>query len=563
MSAILAVLLFCILCSGCILQPDSDLHVPEYSPLSDAPPEVLATLDNISRTILDQYNAVDADLADVALQLSGVPKDDVEELHGILLDMYSKYPISYGVCRIGPDGEEYSSIPYFSLSGFADDSEFWNFDEESFATDNETIMLQPVHSATYGVLLHFRHPVYTPDGKYDGYVGISFRPLWLYDQPAHFLMHANNSSWYPALFGHYGLILYQPNTEVIGVNLLDLTSQEGSDISKEMADIIQKPSGMLQYLNYPLSYHWTENHTVAWQEVSIGGKKVRAALISYEASPLPEDPDNKTGLQSSDLSSLVSQIYQYAHANSMDQTIATLNDPDGRFAIDTNITLFAYDQNGTVLANSKSTNSIGRNMLNVQGGYGLRYVSMMIDRSKQGGGFVHHYAVVGDPDSGTAMFTLSYLLPADGENSWFVGASYPMELVHPDVAIRYQLEDEVVAFHQYIQEQGKEAVLTSLQDPEITSQMTNSTLFALDYEGNILASPANVTWVGRNVFGFTDLHGTSSMREMIILAKQGGGYMLIEIENEDETHTMNLAYVEPIDDTWCIASVKQIDGDEK
>lgn len=547
------------LLAGCV-QLESNPNVSTYSPESEAPSEVIAELDRLSQTICERYDAVDLDLTRAALNMSGIPKNDTRTLNNILLELYSTYPSSYGICRVGPSGDEYVSIPYFCLNGFTEDSEFWNFDQKSFAENNTTIMLHPVHSATYGYLLHFRHPVYTPEGEYDGYVGISFLPIYLYDSPMHFLLHFENSSWYSALYEPNGLILYQPNTEVIGTNLLDLAGTKGSGIPKEMAYIMQRPSGMLEHLDYALSYSSPENHTIVWREVSIGGKNLRAALASYTPQSVPEYSGNFADFDSSVLSSLVSQMYSYARANGVDKTVAVLNDPNGQFAVDDNITLFAYNENGITLAHSQNPNAVGRSMLTARGSYNLRYINAMIDRASQGGGFIHYYVAAGDLDNGLSIFTIAYLLPIDSENTWFVGASRPIGLVQPDIVTRDQLKSDVIAFHQAIQTYGKDAVLAKLLDPEVTSQMTHSPILAVDYDGNILAVPADTSQIGRNIFGYTDPHGASSMRHMVILAKQGGGYILIETMGPDGVHVMNLVYVEPVDDTWCIASWAALDS---
>lgn len=179
--------------AGCIL-PEFDQNIPNYSPLSEAPPEVLVELNNLSHIIHEQYDAVYLDPIKTALNISEIPKNDTNTLSSVLMELYGKYPRSYGICRVGANGEEYVSIAYSCLDGFNEDSEFWNFDQKSFAENNTTIMLHPVHSTTYGHLLHFRHPVYTPEGDYDGYVGISFLPLYMYDKPMHFSLHLENTS---------------------------------------------------------------------------------------------------------------------------------------------------------------------------------------------------------------------------------------------------------------------------------------------------------------------------------------------------------------------------------
>lgn len=53
---------------------------------------------------------------------------------------------------------------------------------------------------------------------------------------------------------------------------------------------------------------------------------------------------------------------------------------------------------------------------------------------------------------------------------------------------------------------------------------------------------------------FTNAHGVSSMRELVILAKQGGNYLLMDTASQNGMNTMYLFYVEPVSNEWCLIS---------
>lgn len=257
-------------------------------------------------------------------------------------------------------------------------------------------------------------------------------------------------------------------------------------------------------------------------------------------------------------------MYQYARTSSMDRIIAVLNDPNGQFAINDNINLFAYNANGITLANSQNPNAMGNSVLNTRGSYNLRYINEMVNLASQGWGYICYYTKAdGLLGSDLSMFTIAYLLPADNENTWFIGTSHPIRLVKPGIATRDRLKLDVIALHQSILKHGKDALL----DPEIISQMENGSFPALDYNGNVLAFPSNISMVGKNIFGFTDSNGVSSIHQMVILAKQGGWHRLTETLGSEGVHEINLVYVKPVDDTWCIATGVTIDsyfrGDEE
>ncbi|MDE2518951.1 MAG: cache domain-containing protein [Methanocorpusculum sp.] len=553
---IIIVVLF-LLVSGCV-QSQQQEEVPYLFPISDASPEVVTALDHFSADIIAQANAIDLDLSRTAATLSGVPGYEESKIAGVLWDLYNMYPLSVGVTRIGPDGREYKTVPAFIFTDITASPEFWEFNETAFAENNETLLLGPMYSKQNGEVLHIRHPVYDSDGEYDGYVGISFIYSYMINRSEAYFMQTNTTHYFPALYDSQGEVVYHPDTGLIGENVMEL-SEESQSILKHTEAIFMQPEGMMKYLYYLFGSEILIEHTAVWKTIDVYGREFRPNIVKYEFDI--SDHNDVFRMNPDDLSAIVGSMFSFAKREGTKGTLSAINDPNGIFSATANSTLFAYDINGTLLAHSSTPELIGQNRMNARGSYGLRYIGMMSDRCTQGGGFVHYHMPVSDTNDNLSVLMLAYVLPVD--ENWFVGASFPMKLVIPDIEKRDKLTEDVVAAQKFIYEHGKDAALAEFMDHAGTLQLNKTYILALDYNGTVLSAPIRTNLAGTNALGFTSPHGESSMRELLILARQGGGYLLLETENPDGTYEMHLLYVEPVDDTWCIASWVSLDSFEE
>lgn len=547
--SILILSVVCMVVSGCVL-PGSEAKDRCFYPLSDAPAEVVAALHTLSETLLHRCTAVDENLTRASLALSHVSAGDVNATTNALWDLYLASPENIDVARVSADGVVCCSVPVFRMTGVANSSEYWEFDEASFLRDAVTILSGPHYSEVHGEIMTFRHPVFTAGGVYDGYVSISFLPSSLLGKSDEFFFHSASTTYFPAIFDANGTILYYPNEEFIGSNAATLPAMNVRDAAGKTAAAFGQREGMIKYQYYPFSYGPLVDHVAVWETVSFGGRELRPNIISYERVDTSVNSTKKP--MSDKLVSTVSAMYLYAKDNGIGSTCAIISDPNGKFSGNTDFTLFAYATNGTSLATSRDIGITGKNRLNAKGSYGLRYVNTMIDRCHQGGGFVHYYLPVGGPASGVSSLCIAYVLPVNSD--WFVGAAQPLMFVTPDMEKREKLSRDVMDAQQYIRSFGKDAAIAEFINPASIFQKNTTYILALAYNGTVLSAPVRTELTGANAFGFTDPHGSSVMRELVILAKGGGGYMLLETEDPDGTDVLNLLYVEPVDDQWCISS---------
>lgn len=93
-------------------------------PVSDVPSEVMAALDHFSESVYARCNELDVELTRAAADLSGIPRTDTTSISDVLMKMYSNHPYAVGISRVGPNGEEYASLPMYSLTGMEMTSSF-------------------------------------------------------------------------------------------------------------------------------------------------------------------------------------------------------------------------------------------------------------------------------------------------------------------------------------------------------------------------------------------------------------------------------------------------------
>jgi signal transduction histidine kinase len=146
----------------------------------------------------------------------------------------------------------------------------------------------------------------------------------------------------------------------------------------------------------------------------------------------------------------------------------------------------------------------------------------------------------------SAFVTLSALAEDVCNISIIVSSDDKMELV--------SFVESAVAF---AQENGKEMALKEFNNK--TGQFVSGELFiyAYDFNGTCLASPAKPEWIGQNKQNETDPNDVLILKGLInIVANEGKGFMYFIFpnpahENNDE---MKLGYVAKVDDNWWLGS---------
>jgi polar amino acid transport system substrate-binding protein len=109
---------------------------------------------------------------------------------------------------------------------------------------------------------------------------------------------------------------------------------------------------------------------------------------------------------------------------------------------------------------------------------------------------------------------------------------------------------------EWAQNNGKTAALAAFQDPTGQFVTGDTYIFALDYNGTALALPFQPDQVGTNFSPLKDPTGKPYTQIEIKLAEMGGGYVLYYYPYPagNQTSTLKISYVRPVDDTYWIGA---------
>ena len=520
----------------------------------EAPAEMQKLSQEFASDVQTHISQIRTVMLDLSRNLTGLTPDDPRTV-GLIRSYYNQYPDATGFAWVDANGSVCRE-PVYSLPTILNSPEIAAINESSFA-GHDILMIGPLASRTYGMVLCFVVPVYAEDGTYNGFVCMSHVAVLLLnvtpDTP--YFKDTFYGMW---VINDDGTYLYHPDSGLIGQNIYtDPLFLNAPSILPGIKMIAASPEGALNYTGYEPSFTTVVEKTGVWTTVSFGGQDVRLVLDSYFYEPPETVLPKKINL--SEMRHLAESIVVYASAHGKEQTLAAINDPTGPFTVP-GYGIAAFDMDGTMLAKPSEPYGVGMDRSNFRDTYGMLSVESMINRCLQGGGYVHSYLTYPYTDH-LARLRLAYVLPV-GNNDWFisVGGSVQDHLVSYNLSKRTDVVRTVHEAEKYVADFGKEAALAKMMDPADPLAREDTYLFALDYNGTLLADDVSPADVGKDVFYYTDSYGNSPIRELTIVARAGGGYFYIQSEDPvTRQYLLSLGYVEPVDDTWCIASTIKVD----
>lgn len=518
----------------------------------DVPPELNASLLELRTTIDSRTAEVEMSLLSTAKSLSSIKAGD-PNLDVILRAFYDQFPESVGVCYVDENIDAGRSVPLSSLYTLIREPMFQNLTASSFS-EEAVLMFGPVYTPAYGEIIAFVAPVYSPEGIYRGYLCNAMDPSGMISEDlypgARYYGDTDYLIWTVLADG---TILYAPDNDFINTQLSDDLFYPELFPKGTVDFILSQPNGAVQYR--PST---AEERIAAWTTTYVADKEVRLLLAmsgGYETVPiLPLSPVDTEAMREAALS-----LSFYMLENGPEKTVAELKKSNGMFS-GTDFSYFVYTMNGTVIYDTDYPGAVGKNRLNSRDAYGLRPISTSILRSMQGGGYVSFYEPLRLFDGDHAVVYLSYVAPVDDE--WFVGVRMP--IVNSPILIDSTKREMILQMTHnmtsYVLIHGKDAALAEFNRPDGRFFSKNISVSALAYDGTILADSLHPEMVGENAFFYTDASGSSSMREVVILAKLGGGYMYLGVEDtEQKSILLSLLFVEPMEGDWCICSGVALD----
>ncbi len=108
----------------------------------------------------------------------------------------------------------------------------------------------------------------------------------------------------------------------------------------------------------------------------------------------------------------------------------------------------------------------------------------------------------------------------------------------------------------YAQQNGTDAALKAITDPQGPFQRGELYIFAYDAEGTVIAHGGNAELIGQNIAGLDDGYGNDLLAAFLAKVKEGGGWVeyLWPDPDDGNARKRKWGYVAPVDETWWLGS---------
>lgn len=536
--------------AGCVSPQVS----PETQPVERiaAPPEMLENL----QSFIDTENGLADHLRDEAanlqtLLLSG--EADTQRIHAWLRGYYSQFPLIHSTLYYNAVTGERTSVllENRNYSTFP----FPEYQESDFVNKTQ-ILTGPFYVEGDTNLITLTVPMYHTDGTYLGYWMQACDPYVVTKYM--YIQSGADSSYILEIVRSDGTEVYSSRSYSIGNSINAAYPGFGlMELFRTNAS-----GGMRYQIPYGDYFGFSKQiltETGAWMHGTFIGEPV-IYMISK--------PENQSGItqdtirvsNKEQLMEIVRDAVSYTKTHTQEETLDYINNQKA------DCRLMAFTFEGDLLADSLSQRYVGSNYRGTRDVYGVRTIRDMIYRAQHGGGFCNEYYPVEDLEvPRQTLFGHAYVLPVGDATSWFVAALSPMskDVAEVDMSSRDAVLFPVLDVVAYVRDHGKEATLQEIRKPDaFSSAYTKGKefwIFGIDYDGNMLASSRYPNATGVNVLKYTDIYGNSIGREMVMLAKNGGGATYLCEYDAEKNVLIYMLNVEPVGVDWFFVTAVRMD----
>lgn len=226
--------------------------------------------------------------------------------------------------------------------------------------------------------------------------------------------------------------------------------------------------------------------------------------------------------------------------------------------------IYAYDANGTLLADPSRPGEVGRNRMNATDVRGLHMIAIANYTASNGGGFISYLvpakgkSSTGGPINGSFVPGIDYVFPVDP--AWWIGSGVPvteLEGADPVPAPIREMTDLEQRGAAYGREYGKEAAFREISNRSGRFvDQAGHYLTGYDYNGTVLSHPYLPEAIGKSLITRKDRFGMEIVRSAADTARSGGGYVVFVWPNPGagNREELKIGYMLPVDDTWWIGS---------
>ncbi|MBP1928445.1 signal transduction histidine kinase [Methanolinea mesophila] len=293
-----------------------------------------------------------------------------------------------------------------------------------------------------------------------------------------------------------------------------------------------------------------------------------SAGCSGSPGTVPDTPAGQTGSEHpryspGQLRDLVENASAYAHSVGKDAALIEFSKKEGMFSHG-DVYVYAYDDNGILLAHPYQSDEVGQNRNNFTDIRGLPVIRIGEYTASNGGGFFAYLypapegGVIDEAARDSYVPKIGFASPA-GEDWWIGSGIYFSDLEGADqvpgpVAEMIDLVEKGVAYGQM---NGKDAAFLEISNK--SGRFVDAKghyLYAYDYNGTLLAHPYIPEKIGKDLSGYQGPFGMEVIRALAHTAADGGGYVVFMWPNPDDNNLieMKIGYVLPVDETWWVGS---------
>ncbi|WP_245525979.1 cache domain-containing protein [Methanocorpusculum labreanum] len=542
--SIIALLLFCICTSGCVI---SAQNTTELQPVSaEHISEMDAALYPLTHLITKEMEQACCLVWKTARDLDGVPIDD-PKVELALLKLRRDIPFSFEAGLFDTNNTLIASTEDLSQTMEIGVSKATtHYTKEDYQAAGSQCII-----SGYSRLLNnesgivITAPLYDAEGTFNGTLRVGINTWALFAGLNEYVRHIYGYTLWVAQ--NDGIVIYDKDSQEIGKNIFTDSLYQSDTLQNAAKIIIDSSSGNVSYLFYDSTWVDMIQINAVWDTVYPGyGMEWR--MVVTDNAEVKTTNETKTNLTIEDLKSFVEKAYVYAQTHTKEEALNAFNDQEGEF-VNGEQYIFAYSMDGEVLALPYQPGLIGEDRFFMEDPNGVKVLHRVIARAKQGGGYVCY--LYPNPDHDFAQeFKLSYVMPVD--DTWLIGSGIYIQEnpLSQDQYISWTEHEDLtyqVRNMQYLAKtEGIESVIEMIKDPNSELQIEGLYPFAVTENGIDLADAMNPEMAGTNQLGMINSLGMSIAREVISLAQAGGGWMYclwgIPPSNEEQ---YVLIYVEP------------------
>lgn len=250
----------------------------------------------------------------------------------------------------------------------------------------------------------------------------------------------------------------------------------------------------------------------------------------------PLKTDSEESIKRKQVIDLVDDGIKFVQANSFDRAMNAFT--HGRDFIRGELYLFVYDTNGFQFASGLDERSVWKNWINQRDLFGTYMVQEMIKKAKSGGGWLTY--------QWRNSTKVTYVKPftKDGKD-YVIGAGY---YPHSKRDIVVGLVKAAVAyFDEVVNKKGflVDEVFSTLSYPAGRFVMGDLYLYAVDFNGQMMANGDRPGLIGTNVLNVKDSEGKFVNQEIINRLKNSNEGVWVEYKSKNAT---KLTYAEKVTD---------------